>query len=306
MEEIIESILNKELDKIELFIKLVDNNNKIKLFYLVINEMINGKIDDIYLSNVLYQFCKNGLQVDKIKDIPIIISMIKKKKCMNSYRILMLCLKKLIYEKRIMGVIDTFKKSKAVKQKVKKIETPEEVMRLINKYLLLLAGSFDDKKYISTLKHSRMIERVTHGKITQNVWEKNQTVELKNRLRSLVKIFGLFALSNCNVKIITEEYFYEISFRKRVKYYELCINKLIGYLCSIKGAYEKYKTMKNIMDNFGGYYFDYVDDLSDDDDNICYGGYMYNDDDLNDTDSINISLVKVGDPDEIYEMYEKN
>lgn len=301
MEEIVNSILNKDLDKIEIYIKLVDHNEKVKLFYLLLNEIVDEKINDNYSSAILYQFCKNGLKVNEIDDIIIIITMIRKKKFLDSYRVLMVTFKQLIYKKKIMNVTNVFRSStKNIRKKIEGIDSPEEVIRLINKYLLLLANSFDDAKYIATLKHSGMIERITHGKITQDMWERSQTIELKNRLKSLIKIFGLFALSNCNIKIITEDYFDNMRFKKRIKYYELCVNKLIKYLCTIKCAYGKYKMMKNAMDNIGGYYFDYVDDLSEDESYDCCGGYVHDEDDMDDSDSINISLVKIGNPDEIY------
>ena len=150
-----------------------------------------------------------------------------------------------------------------------------------------------------TIKHPELIERVSHGKIKRDEWEFNQSLEIEDRLKSIVNLFGLHALRKCNIKIISSNCFDDLKYRKKVKYYEICINKLFRYICIIKSSYLKYKTMKSAMDNIGGYYFDYVDDLSEDGNIKC--DYIQDEDELNDTDSINISLVKIGNPDKIYE-----
>ena len=147
--------------------------------------------------------------------------------------------------------------------------------------------------------HPELIERVSHGKIKQKTWEHNQGIEIKDRLRSIVRLFGLNTLHKCNIKIISSECFDSLRYKKKVKYYEVCVNRLLKYLCTIKSSFLKYKTMKNAMDNIGGYYFDYVDDLSEDESTNCI--YIQDEDELDDKDSINISLVKIGDLDDIYE-----
>ena len=110
-------------------------------------------------------------------------------------------------------------------------------MKLIKHNFIEYISHFDDK----IMNNNMMIGSLNSEYIL--IHEK----ELSNRLNILVKYYGIHLLEKMGINLISNSYFYMLSFEEKVEYYKKCImvishiGKNIYSLFEIKKKLKKFK-----------------------------------------------------------------
>jgi hypothetical protein len=198
------------------------NNYLSKYFFIIIYNIINNNLNSILIKKYLQELINNGLNLYKIKNIKKTFLILKKNNHNELYEYLTLNYKKKKYHYKIINLLSLYKNSDGIiKEYFKNINGLYEMNLVIINKLNVVLRSFDDKKFLFMLK-SLLITNNLNKNI---IYEK----EMLNRLKQLYLYFGKEVCENYNINIVKESEFLNFEYKKKLNYYDSCINTIICF-----------------------------------------------------------------------------
>ena len=92
---------------------------------------------------------------------------------------------------------------------------------IVKEKIDLVINSFDDKRFLYNLKTNLFFISPTMN--VQKIMEN----EMENRLNQLILFFGVDLFLNYNIKIIKKKEYDNYNLKRKIRYYEYCINRLL-------------------------------------------------------------------------------
>lgn len=298
MKEIINSIINKNVKHLELYLNLVSSNNNLyHIFFFIIHQLINNKLSDIDACPMFYLLIKHNLIITNIKNIYTLLFLLKKNNFIKSYQLLLSCLKKQIIINNIIEYILLFKKSfGSIHKLFKFIDVSEhkkcvdDFNKIINNELTNIIVSFNDKKFINIIKNINSIKHFE--KFNKQQWNQTHELEIINRLNDMVSLFGTKLLRKFGINIISISDYNCLKYKNKIKYYSNCCSSLTNFLNKIHKLFKNYKQVSDEIHYINSTFFnDIIDDSDELDD--TYDSAFIDSSDENNIDCIDIPLYDI-------------
>lgn len=258
-DSLIKLVLKEDYKGITQFInnyKNIDLNEYLKALHILIWMLENNIIDDHMTFMTLYIFLKYRLDILDVKNIELYVNSTVKYKL--TYTLLRAYYEMNIMERKIGLLISKIKLSKGSIGKKYKNEniTIKKLRNLTICDIFPLISLFNDRKFIENLilpdTYFNFINSNTNFNNhheNKKHWQLSNSDEMCNRLRILVKEFGLNFLYFMQVPIITGDDYDSMRYKDRVKYYKKCISQLTNGFTSILKYIKNYKKLITIVDN---------------------------------------------------------
>jgi hypothetical protein len=240
MENLLQYTIQKNYKKIHYFIKK-NKLNKIEyqkviyvLFSFYLNEFASLENPIIFTINELIK--KNILTISEILHFDDILGKLRRSKFHLMYRFMALCYNSEMWEKRIHNTINLFKYSK------KRI-----------KYIFTSCDTIKDFRYV-LMTNMKLITN-SYGNIHFSQSTKNYECadNINNILKSLLNFYGEKILSEMGLDIINKNYFYLLTKKEKIEYYNNCIFLINQYFDNIIDKISQYTKHKEKMEMINKY-----------------------------------------------------
>lgn len=227
-----------------------------KLYTYFMYFYIKGQLDDLTMYYITFIFFQNHklLKIKNLHNYNDIISwhVLRCKTLALTHELLRIYMDINITKRRIKSSINLLKdNSKNLKKMIGKHKKDDKVNHIITRALIEYPSHYNDR----IMQNSIMMANTDKALI----WVHEE--EIGNRLKLLVKYYGINLLQILGVNIINESYFSMLSFDEKVTYYKDCLGIILNTGKAIQELYNTQKKIKKRRHHHRHKYMNYVKKL---------------------------------------------